>query len=132
MQAGPDLWGEVRLGVSRSGYTGEDGFEISVPAEHVAALADALCANDAVRPIGLGARDSVRLEAGLPLSGHDLDPAHDPVEGALGFAISTRRRDEANFARAAGILGHRAAGAPSTRAGMTVEGNRTGRGGARR
>src|SRR3546814_5098946 len=64
MQAGPYLWGEVRLGVSRSGYTGEDGFEISVPAEHVAALADAPCANDAVRPAGRGARDSARRSEG--------------------------------------------------------------------
>jgi len=131
MQAGPYLWGAVRLGISRSGYTGEDGFEISVSAEHVAALADALCANDAVRPIGLGARDSLRLEAGLPLYGHDLDPATDPVEGDLGFAISKRRREEANFPGAARILGHLADGAPRKRVGLTVEGKLPVREGAR-
>src|SRR3546814_16515619 len=98
MQAGPYLWGEVRLGVSRSGYTGEDGFAISVPAEHVAALADALCANDAVRPLGLGARDSLRLEAGLPPTGPEPDPANDPVAGVLGLAISDRLRGEAHVA----------------------------------
>ena len=73
--AGSPVW------ISRSGYTGEDGFEISVLASDVSALADALCAQEAVKPIGLGARDSLRLEAGLPLYGHDLDEGIDPVEG---------------------------------------------------
>ena len=122
MQAGPYLWGDVRLGISRSGYTGEDGFEISLPASAVAAFADALCAMDEVRPIGLGARDSLRLEAGLPLYGHDLDTGTDPVEGDLGFAISKRRREEANFPGAARILGHLADGAPRKRVGLLVDG----------
>jgi aminomethyltransferase len=92
MEAGPFVWKGVPLGISRSGYTGEDGFEISVPAEHVEALADALCAPPEVKPIGLGARDSLRLEAGLPLYGHDMDPSRDPVEANAAFAISKRRR----------------------------------------
>ncbi|PAL23260.1 glycine cleavage system aminomethyltransferase GcvT [Sphingopyxis sp. GW247-27LB] len=122
MQAGGFDWNGVPLGISRSGYTGEDGFEISVPAAHVGALADALCAMEEVKPIGLGARDSLRLEAGLPLYGHDLDPATDPVEGDLGFAISKRRREEGGFPGAARILGHLADGAPRKRVGLLVDG----------
>jgi aminomethyltransferase len=105
MEAGPFIWGDVPLGISRSGYTGEDGFEISVPAEHVEALADALCAQPEVKPIGLGARDSLRLEAGLPLYGHDMDPSRDPVEANAAFAISKRRREEGGFHGADRILG---------------------------
>ncbi|WOF44494.1 glycine cleavage system aminomethyltransferase GcvT [Sphingopyxis indica] len=122
MQAGAYLWGDVRLGISRSGYTGEDGFEISVPAEQAEALADALCALETVKPIGLGARDSLRLEAGLPLYGHDLDEAIDPVEGDLSFAISKRRREEGGFPGAARILGHLTDGSPRKRVGLSVEG----------
>src|SRR5699024_2439157 len=73
--------------VSRSGYTGEDGFEISVPADRAEALADVLLANDAVLPIGLGARDSLRLEAGLCLWGNDIDETTTPVEAGLTWAI---------------------------------------------
>ena len=131
MQAGPYLWGDVRLGISRSGYTGEDGFEISVAAEHIEALADALCALDMVKPIGLGARDSLRLEAGLPLYGHDLDETTDPVEGDLAFAISKRRREEGGFPGAARILGHLADGAPRQRVGLAVDGKLPVREGAR-
>jgi aminomethyltransferase len=83
MQAGSFSWNGVPLGISRTGYTGEDGFEISVPGEHAAALADALCAQAEVKPIGLGARDSLRLEAGLPLYGHDLTEETDPVGAGL-------------------------------------------------
>ncbi len=122
MQAGPYLWSDVRLGISRSGYTGEDGFEISVPAEHAEALANALCALATVKPIGLGARDSLRLEAGLPLYGHDLDDGIDPVEGDLSFAISKRRREAGGFPGAARILGHLADGSPRKRVGLSVEG----------
>jgi len=94
MQAGAYIWDDRPLGVSRSGYTGEDGFEISVRHADVEALADALVALPEVNPIGLGARDSLRLEAGLPLYGHDLSPETDPVAADLGFAISKRRRAE--------------------------------------
>ena len=74
MTAGWFEWNGTPCWISRSGYTGEDGFEVSLPAVRAAAFADALCAEPEVKPIGLGARDSLRLEAGLPLYGHDLDP----------------------------------------------------------
>ena len=122
MEAGAFLWNDTPLGVSRSGYTGEDGFEISVPATHVEALADALCAQSEVKPIGLGARDSLRLEAGLPLYGHDLDATIDPVEGDLAFAISRRRREHGGFPGADRILKALASGASRKRVGLSVEG----------
>ncbi|MEE4346510.1 MAG: glycine cleavage system aminomethyltransferase GcvT, partial [Paracoccaceae bacterium] len=78
--------------VSRSGYTGEDGFEISVPADRAEDLARALLADDRVEAIGLGARDSLRLEAGLCLYGHDIDAATSPIEAGLGWAIQKVRR----------------------------------------
>ncbi|CAH0529747.1 glycine cleavage system aminomethyltransferase GcvT [Vibrio hippocampi] len=89
--------------VSRSGYTGEDGFEISVPSEHAAAVAQKLMTNDAVEWIGLGARDSLRLECGLCLYGHDLDPTTTPVEASLLWGIQKVRRNEG--ARAGGFPG---------------------------
>ncbi len=104
MEAGSFFWQHEPLWISRSGYTGEDGFEISIPAELAVAFADALCAQPEVKPIGLGARDSLRLEAGLPLYGHDLDPAIDPVQGDLSFAISKRRRAEGGFAGSERIM----------------------------
>ena len=122
MEADTFLWGHEPLWISRSGYTGEDGFEISIPAEHVAAFADALCAQPEVKPIGLGARDSLRLEAGLPLYGHDLDDAVDPVQGELSFAISKRRREEGGFAGASRVLSALKDGVDKKRVGFTVEG----------
>ena len=101
MTAGAFAWAGTPLWISRSGYTGEDGFEISLPAEVAAAFADALAAQPEVRPIGLGARDSLRLEAGLPLYGHDLDPETTPVMADLGFAIPKRRREAGDFPGAA-------------------------------
>jgi len=89
--------------VSRSGYTGEDGFEISVPADQADALARALLAAPGVLPIGLGARDSLRLEAGLCLYGHDIDTTTTPVEASLGWALSKARR--ADGARPGGYPG---------------------------
>ncbi|MFN3629307.1 MAG: glycine cleavage system aminomethyltransferase GcvT [Casimicrobiaceae bacterium] len=89
--------------VTRSGYTGEDGFEISVPAEEAERLARALLAQPGVAPVGLGARDSLRLEAGLCLYGHDLDPTTTPAEAALGWAIQKVRRN--GGARAGGFPG---------------------------
>ena len=89
--------------VSRSGYTGEDGYEISVPAEHAEALARRLLAEPEVAPIGLGARDSLRLEAGLCLYGHDMDTHTSPIQASLLWAISKVRR--ADGARAGGFPG---------------------------
>jgi len=122
MQTARANWNGHAIGLSRSGYTGEDGFEISLPNEALVAFADALCAMDEVKPIGLGARDSLRLEAGLPLYGHDLDEAIDPIEGDLGFAISKRRREEGGFPGAARILGHLEDGPPRKRVGLIVDG----------
>lgn len=122
MQTARASWNGHAIGLSRSGYTGEDGFEISLPNEALVAFADALCAMDEVKPIGLGARASLRLEAGLPLYGHDLDEAIDPIEGDLGFAISKRRREEGGFPGAARILGHLEDGPPRKRVGLIVDG----------
>ncbi len=122
--AGHDLW------VSRSGYTGEDGFEISVPAAAVEALAEALLTQPEVKPIGLGARDSLRLEAGLPLYGHDLDRGTNPIEAGLAFAISKRRKLERGFPGADIILGQLLNGAPRKRIGLAVEGKLPAREGA--
>jgi aminomethyltransferase len=130
MQADVYDWQGVRLGVSRSGYTGEDGFEISVHGDAVAALADALVAQPEVRPIGLGARDSLRLEAGLPLYGHDLTEQIDPVSAGLGFAISKRRRLEGGFPGAERILGLLEKGTPAVRVGLAIEGRMAAREGA--
>ena len=99
----PVYWNEVNLYVTRSGYTGEDGFEISVPAEHADALARALLAQPEVQPIGLGARNSLRLEAGLCLYGNDIDTTTTPVEAALTWAIQKVRRT--GGARAGGFPG---------------------------
>jgi aminomethyltransferase len=97
MQAVSGEFDGIDCHVSRSGYTGEDGFEISVPAGDAERVARALLAESAVKPIGLGARDSLRLEAGLPLYGHDLDETTSPVEAGLAFAIAKRRRSEGGF-----------------------------------
>ena len=117
--------------ISRSGYTGEDGFEISIPATAAAAIANLLTADDRVRPIGLGARDSLRLEAGLPLSGHDLDRETTPIMAGLGFAIGKRRRAEGGFAGATRILAEIENGTPLTRVGFTLDGRQPVREGAR-
>ncbi len=122
MMGGPFQIGGVDAWISRSGYTGEDGFEISIDADHVAHVADLLCGEPEVKPIGLGARDSLRLEAGLPLYGHDLNDGIDPVEGDLAFAIQKRRREEGGFPGAARILGHLADGSPRKRVGLLVDG----------
>mgnify|MGYP000849070970 FL=1 len=82
----------IKCMVSRSGYTGEDGFEISLPSKHAEELARLLISDDAVEWVGLGARDSLRLEAGLSLYGHELDPYHSPVESSLTWALSSVRR----------------------------------------
>jgi aminomethyltransferase len=126
MDAGPRRVAGIDCFVSRSGYTGEDGFEISVPAEHAEALAKALLENSDVLPIGLGARDSLRLEAGLCLYGHDIDTTTTPVDGALQWSIQKSRRN--GGARAGGfpgadkILAQIETGAPRRRVGLKPEG----------
>jgi aminomethyltransferase len=126
MDAGPRVVDGIDCSVSRSGYTGEDGFEISVPAGHAEALAKALLANSDVWPIGLGARDSLRLEAGLCLYGHDIDATTTPVEGALQWSIQkSRRRGGARaggFPGADRILAQLENGAPRRRVGLRPEG----------
>ncbi|NBU83034.1 MAG: glycine cleavage system aminomethyltransferase GcvT [Sphingomonadaceae bacterium] len=122
MEAGSFFWGLEPLWISRSGYTGEDGFEMSIPAEHVTEFAELLCRQPEVKPIGLGARDSLRLEAGLPLYGHDLDEETDPVEADLMFALSKRRRAAGGFPGAAAILAKLEAGPARRRVGLTVDG----------
>lgn len=116
--------------ISRSGYTGEDGFEISIPAGRATAVADLLAGQPEVKPIGLGARDSLRLEAGLPLYGHDLDSDTTPVEADLGFAISKRRRAEGGFAGWHRIARELEQGPVRRRVGLTVEGRQPVREGA--
>lgn len=122
--AGVDAW------ISRSGYTGEDGFEISIPAESAADIAELIAQQPEVRPIGLGARDSLRLEAGLPLYGHDLSPETSPIEADLLFAINKRRRSEGGFPGAERILPQIAGGAPRKRIGLALEGRQAAREGA--
>ncbi len=110
----------VDLIVSRTGYTGEDGYEISVPGEAATRIWNTLLADERVRPIGLGARDSLRLEAGLPLYGHDLDEATSPVEGGLNFALSKRRREAGDFPGADRILRELADGPTRVRVGLNI------------
>ncbi len=122
MTAGFFIWNDIPLWVSRAGYTGEDGFEISIPAEHVEKLADALVADDRVKPAGLGARDSLRLEAGLPLYGHDLDEATDPVSAGLLFALTKSRRESGGWMGHGPVAEKLASGPASKRVGLKVEG----------
>ena len=110
----------VSVRVARSGYTGEDGFEILVPERGALNLWNQLLADERVRPIGLGARDSLRLEAGLPLYGHDLDPTVSPIEAGLGFAVS-KKRLKAGAMRGAERLARELADGPSrVRVGLKV------------
>lgn len=115
--------------VSRSGYTGEDGFEISVPAARAVELARALLAAGAA-PIGLGARDSLRLEAGLCLYGHDIDTTTDPIEASLAWVVPKRRREEANFPGAARVLAALKDGVARKRVGIRPLGRAPAREGA--
>jgi aminomethyltransferase len=110
----------VDLIVSRSGYTGEDGYEISVPGEAADDVWIKLCSDPRVKPIGLGARDSLRLEAGLPLYGHDLDETVSPVEGDLTFAINKTRREQRDFPGAARIMRELAEGPARVRVALKV------------
>ena len=125
MDAADLAWDGGTLWVSRSGYTGEDGFEISIHESRAVDFARALLAQEGVAPIGLGARDSLRLEAGLPLYGHDMDAGVTPAQAGLGWSISKVRRAggarEGGFPGAGVILpelGH----AARTRRGLRPEG----------
>jgi aminomethyltransferase len=123
-------WQGTRLLVSRSGYTGEDGFEILVPPALVVDFWNRLLADARVKPVGLGARDSLRLEAGLPLYGHDLNPTTSPVEADLTFAVAKRRRSEGGFPGVARVRRELAEGPARKRVGMTLDGKAPARDGA--
>jgi len=126
MDSLPMLIADIDCHVSRSGYTGEDGYEISVPSQHCESLARALLESDSVKPIGLGARDSLRLEAGLCLYGQDIDEDTSPIEAGLGWAISRARRTDGDrcggFPGADRILSELANGPKRTRVGIQVDG----------
>ena len=116
--------------VSRSGYTGEDGYEISVKANRVRAIAERLLGHAEVKPIGLGARDSLRLEAGLCLYGHDIDTTTSPVEAALAWSIQKRGREEGGFPGAERVLAELRDGPRRLRVGLRPEGRIPAREGA--
>jgi aminomethyltransferase len=108
--------------VTRSGYTGEDGFELSMEAEHAVRVAEALLRAPEVAPIGLGARDTLRLEAGLCLYGHDIDETTNPVEAGLSWTIAKNRREAGDFPGAATILRALAEGPTKKRVGIRPDG----------
>jgi aminomethyltransferase len=116
--------------VSRSGYTGEDGYEISVHQNRAVELWDLLLADERVKPIGLGARDSLRLEAGLCLYGHDIDTTTSPIEGALNWSIQKRRREGGGFPGAGRVQRELAEGPARVRVGFRLEGRAPAREGA--
>ncbi len=130
MRAGAFTLDGAAVWVSRSGYTGEDGFEISVAAADAGRIAELLLAQSEVKPIGLGARDSLRLEAGLPLYGHDLTPETTPVEASLAFAISKRRKAEGGFPGADRVLKQLLDGPARKRIGLKLDGRQPVREGA--
>ncbi len=123
-------WRGEEIGVSRSGYTGEDGFEISLSAEAARPLADQLLLEDDVEPIGLGARNSLRLEAGLCLYGHDIDTTTSPIEAGLVWSISRRRREQGGFPGAARLQKELADGVTRQRVGLAPDGKAPAREGA--
>lgn len=119
-------WHGTKVWVSRSGYTGEDGFEVSLPATEAVRFVEELTATDVVRPAGLGARDSLRLEAGMPLYGHDLSPEITPSQAALGWSIPKVRRPggsrEGGYPGAEVIARELTDGTPRIRQGLRPEG----------
>ena len=130
MSARTAFLGDVETFVSRSGYTGEDGFEISLPAARADMLARALLTQPDVAPIGLGARDSLRLEAGLCLYGHELDESVDPIEASLAWSIQKRRRAEGGFPGVERIRNALANGPGRVRVGFRPDGRAPAREGA--
>ena len=115
---------DVPLVISRSGYTGEDGFELVVPAADAERIARQLLEQPEVAPCGLGARDTLRLEAGLSLYGNDLDETISPIEAGLGWTIPKRRRDAGDFPGAARIVREYDQGSNRVRVGLAAEGRR--------
>ena len=130
MTASPAHFDGIACHISRSGYTGEDGFEIAVAAADAPAVARALLAEPEVLPIGLGARDSLRLEAGLCLYGHDIDETTSPVEANLVWTIAKRRKIDQDFPAAAKIMGQLFNGPSRRRVGLRLEGRAPAREGA--
>ncbi|SNB78037.1 aminomethyltransferase [Rhodoblastus acidophilus] len=124
------IWRGETLFVSRSGYTGEDGFEISIAADFASDFAETLLAEEEVQAIGLGARDSLRLEAGLCLYGHDIDTTTSPIEAGLNWSISKRRRAEGGFPGAARVQKELAEGVARLRVGLVLDGKAPAREGA--
>ncbi|WP_420431325.1 glycine cleavage system aminomethyltransferase GcvT [Hyphobacterium sp.] len=112
----------TEIWVSRSGYTGEDGFEISIPADRAEAISRLILTDERVRPIGLGARDSLRLEAGLCLYGHDMDETRTPVEATLMWAVAKPRRERLDFPGAERVMKMFADKPDRKRVGFTMEG----------
>lgn len=121
--------GNVKCGVTRSGYTGEDGYEITVPAEDAEELVEELLAEPEVLPAGLGARDTLRLEAGLCLYGNDIDETTTPVEAGLSWTINKRRREEAGFPGDEVILRQLMEGPTRRRVGISIDGKAVARAG---
>jgi aminomethyltransferase len=117
----------VPVYISRSGYTGEDGYEISVAEDEAGRLWGALLSDDRVRAIGLGARDSLRMEGGLCLYGHELDTTTSPVEAGLTWSIQKRRREEGGFPGAARIQKELRDGPPRMRVGIQPDGRQPAR-----
>jgi aminomethyltransferase len=120
----------IEVGVSRSGYTGEDGFELSVPAAEAEKIARRLLAEPEVSPAGLGARDTLRLEAGLCLYGHDINETTTPVEAGLVWTIGKRRRVEGGYPGAQVVNPEIAAGPKRRRVGLALDGRAPAREGA--
>ncbi|KZL18775.1 Aminomethyltransferase [Pseudovibrio axinellae] len=130
MEARPLEFDGISVIASRSGYTGEDGYEISIPAGAAEAVAKALLADERVQAIGLGARDSLRLEAGLCLYGHDIDENTTPVEGNITFCMQKRRKEAGDFPGGARVLKQLAEGTNTIRVGLKLEGRAPAREGA--
>ena len=122
MTAAPFVVDGVRLAITRSGYTGEDGFEISIPCDDAERIARMLLDQPGVAPAGLGARDTLRLEAGLCLYGQDIGPDTTPIEAGLAWTIAKRRRVEGGFPGAGIIADQLAAGPPRLRIGIAPDG----------